>query len=196
MKILAVVIGLVIALPAWAQQHEQDQAEPAVEYDWETAKLYVKRRGKTYSRGRALYMTRIDGPAIGFTCQKKQVYAFVSVKALSLGEIFEKWFRNPAEWRARFQIDDEEPREEPWVWTYGGRVFMSRPGESANDLFRASRNGATLMFHRDRGDPVTFEIPRDEFGQFERFVDKCGLELTDFGSLTTRRAPSAARLRT
>ncbi len=196
MKALVLAIGFLVALPAWAQAPEQDQPEPAVEYDWETAKLYVKRRGKTYFRGRALYMTKTDGPAIGFTCQKKQVYAFVSVKALSLGEIFEKWFRTPAEWKARFQIDDRPPREETWIWTYGGRVFMSRPGESANDLFKAARNGATLMFHRDRGDPVTFDIPRDEYGQFENFVDKCGLELTDFGSLTTRRAPSATHSRT
>lgn len=196
MKILAIAVGLLVTLPAFAEEAAQEQIGPTIEYDWEMAKLYVKRRGKTYFRGRALYMTKSDGPAIGFTCQKKKVYAFVSVKALSLGEIFEKWFRTPAEWQARFQIDDQLPREETWIWTYGGRVFMSKPGESANDLFKAARNGATLMFHRDRGDPVTFEIPRDEFGQFETFVERCGLDLTDFGSLTTRRAPSATHSRT
>ena len=126
----------------------------------------------------------------------QQVFAFVSVKALSIGEILEKGFRNPAEWKVRFQINDEPAREETWIWTYGGRVFMSKPGESANDLFKAARNGATLMFHRDRGDPVTIEIPRDVFGQFETYLERCGIEQTDIGSLTTRRAPSAARSKT
>ena len=196
MKILALVLGFLVAMPAWAEESQQQPLGPAVEFDWQIAKLYVKRRGKTYFRGRGLYMTESNGPAIGFTCQKKQIYAFVSVEALSLGEIFEKGFRNPAEWKVRFQIDDQSPRDETWIWTYGGRVFMSKPGDSANDLFNAARNGATLMFHRDRGDPVTFEIPRDDYGQFDHYVEKCGLELTDAGSLTTRRAPSAAHSKT
>lgn len=196
MKILIAVIASLIAVPALAEEPQQDQGEPTVENEWQMSRLYVKRRGKTYFRGRALYMTDGSGPAIGFTCQKKQVYAFVSVEAMSLGEVFKKWFRNPAEWKVRFQIDDQPARDETWIWTYGGRIFMSKPGDSANDLFKAARNGATLMFHRDRGDPVTFTIPRDEFGQFEYYVEKCGLSLTDFGSLTTRRAPSAVRSKT
>ena len=160
------------------------------------SRLYVKRRGKTYLRGRGLYMTRSDGPAIGFTCQKKQIYAFVTVEAMSIAEIFKKWFRNPAEWKVRFQIDDQPARDETWIWTYSGRVFMSKPGDSANDLFKAARSGATLMFHRYRGDPVTIEIPGDEFGWFDHYIEKCGLDPTDLGSLTTRRAPSAAHSKT
>ncbi len=197
MKLRAAALAMLVAMPVWAEEPQREPREPLVEPEWKMARLYVKRRGKTYFRGRALYMTESSGPSIGFTCQKKQVFAFVSVKALSLGEIFEKWFRNPAEWNVRFQIDDQPPRDETWIWTYGGRVFMSKPGESANDLFKAARNGETLTFKsRKKEDPVTFEIPRDGFAQFEVFVDKCGLDLTDFGSLTTRRAPSAAHSRT
>ncbi len=196
MKLVAVAIGILIAMPAWAEEPQHEQAERAAEPDWQISRLYVKRQGKTYFRGRGLYMTRSDGPAVGFTCQKQQVYAFVSVEALSIGEIFEKGFRNPAEWKVRFQIDDQPPREETWIWTYGGRVFMSKPGESADDLFKAAGNGATLMFHRDRGDPVTIEIPKDDFGSFDYYVEKCGLELTDVGSPTARRAPSATHSKT
>ena len=196
MKLLAATLAMLIAMPVWAEEPQQEQREPLVEPEWEMARLYVKRRGKTYFRGRALYMTESDSPAVGFTCQKKRVFAFVSVKALSLGEIFEKGFRNPAEWKVRFQIDDEPPRDETWIWTYGGRVFMSKPGESANDLLKAASSGATLMFHRDRGDPVTIDIPQDFYGQFEHYLEKCGIDLTEFGLLTTRRAPSATRSRT
>ena len=77
MKILALVLGFLVAMPAWAEESQQQPLGPAVEFDWQIAKLYVKRRGKTYFRGRGLYMTESNGPAIGFTCQKKQIYAFV-----------------------------------------------------------------------------------------------------------------------
>lgn len=196
MKLPAAALAILFAMPLWAQEPQQNQREPVAQRDWQMSRLYVKRRGKTYFRGRAIYMTRSDGPAVGFTCQKKQVVAFVSVEPLSIGEILEKWFRNPAEWKVQFRINDGAVRDETWIWTYRGRGFLSRPGDSANDLFEAARRGATLMFHRHRGDPVTIEIPQDPYGQFEYFVEKCGLSTTDAITPTTRRAPSATRSRT
>lgn len=177
---ILVALALCFVVPdVPADEPEEDTAS------WEIARLYLVKRGRKLFRGYALYMTDASSPAIGFTCQRKKVYTFVSVKPLSLGDTLEKGFRNPAEWKAHYRIDDDPARDETWIWTYGGKVFMSMPGEPSSYLFKAAGRGASLEFQRKGGDPVRIDIPAGDRTLFDRFIRECGLTLDDIASIKT-----------
>ena len=160
--------------------------EPATgEPAWEIARLYLIKRGRKLSRGHALYMTDATRPAIGFNCHREKLYAFVSVAPMSLGEVLTKWFRNPAEWKATYHVDDDPERTEKWIWTYKGKVFMSMPDDSSNYLLKAAGRGADLNFQRKGGDPVQIAIPPINRPLFEAFIEKCGFTPGSFGSVMT-----------
>ena len=148
--------------------------------------MTLVKRGKKTNRGYALFTTSDQAPGIAFRCHRRKVYALVSVKPVSFRKLLQEWFRNPAEWQVEYRFDDQKARVESWIWTYEGRVFMSRPGSSTNDLFHAARRGTTLQFQRKHGDPVTIEIPAGEPDRFDSFVETCGLEQTDPGWMETR----------
>jgi hypothetical protein len=168
-RILWLLVLCLVVPDAPASEPESDTAA------WESARLYLIKRGKKYSRGHALYMTDASGPALGFNCHRQKLYAFVSVVPLSLGDVLKKWFRNPAEWKATYQVDDEPVRSETWIWTYNGKVFMSLPDDSSSYLLQAAGRGASIEFQRKGGDPVTFDIPAVYQPQLERFTQECGL---------------------
>lgn len=168
-RILWLLVLCLVVPDAPASEPESDTAA------WESARLYLIKRGKKYSRGHALYMTDASGPALGFNCHRQKLYAFVSVVPLSLGDVLKKWFRNPAEWKATYQVDDEPVRSETWIWTYNGKVFMSLPDDSSSYLLQAAGRGASIEFQRKGGDPVTFDIPAVYQPQLERFTQDCGL---------------------
>lgn len=152
---------------------------------WGSSRMTLIEKGRKKDRGYALFTTSDQVPGIAFRCHRKKLFAFVSVKPVSFRKLLEKWFRNPAEWQVEYRVDGSEPKVEAWIWTHKGRVFMSRPGESANDLFHAARRGATIDFQRKHGDPVTIEVPPGDVDRFESFVEKCGLSDTDLGSVET-----------
>jgi len=177
-----VLIALVLCLTTTGAP----AAEPATdEPAWEIARLYLIKRGRKLSRGHALYMMDASRPAIGFNCHRQKLYAFVSVVPMSLGEVLTKWFRNPAEWKATYQVDDDPARTEKWIWTYNGKVFMSLPDDSSNYLLEAAGRGAKLEFKRKGGDPVSIDVPSVHQPLFDAFIDKCGFTPGSFGSVTT-----------
>ena len=177
---ILIALILCLALPeAPASEPEEDEAV------WQVARLYLIKRGKKLFRGRALYMTDSSAPALGFSCNRKKLYAFVSVVPLSLGDTFEKGFRNPAEWKAHYQVDDDPARDEKWIWTYKGKVFMSLPDDSSSYLLQAAGRGAKLEFQRKGGDPVTIDIPAINQPLLHGFIEKCGFEPGSFGSVMT-----------
>jgi len=160
--------------------------EPATdEPAWKMARLYLIKRGRKLSRGNALFMTDPGRPALGFNCHRQKLYAYVSVVPLSLGEVLTTSFRNPAEWKATYQVDDDPERIEKWIWTYNGKVFMSLPDDSSNYLLRAASRGAQLVFQRKGGDRVTIEIPSISQPLFNSFIDTCGFSPDSFGSVMT-----------
>lgn len=164
-------------------------AEPAEgEAAWEMARLYLIKRGRKLSRGHALYMTDATRPALGFNCHRQKLYAFVSVVPLSLGDVLEKWFRNPAEWKATYHVDNDPVRNEKWIWTYNGKVFMSLPDDSSNYLLKAAGRGATLEFQRKGGDPVSIAIPAVYGPRFDSFIKECGLAQDSLDSASYRAA--------
>lgn len=181
------ILGLLLAPPlaANAEDTQNSAAENEAASAWGSSRMVLVEKGKKKNRGIALFTTSDQAPGIAFRCHRKKVYAFVSVKPVSFQKLLREWFRNPAEWQVEYRIDDQEARVETWIWTYKGRVFLSRPGSSTNDLFRAARRGATLKFQRKHGDLVTIEIPAGEPDRFDSFVEKCGLKLTDLGSIQT-----------
>jgi hypothetical protein len=168
-KILLLLTCCLVVPDVPASEPEGDSAA------WEIARLYLIKRGKKYSRGHALYMTDASGPALGFSCHRQKLYAFVSVVPQSLGDVLKKWFRNPAKWKATYQVDDEPARSETWIWTYNGKVFMSLPDDSSNYLLQAAGRGASIEFQRKGGDPVKFDIPAVYQPRLERFTQECGL---------------------
>lgn len=176
---MLVAIALCLVMPA-VPAAEPDEGTAA----WQIARLELIKRGKLVLRGYALYMTDASSPAVGFTCQRKKVYTFVSVVPLSLGDMLAKGFRNPAEWKAHYQIDSDAARDEKWIWTYGGKVFMSLPGEPSSYYFKAARRGADLVFQRKGGDPVNINIPTGDKQLIDRFIKKCGLTGTEFDAVT------------
>jgi hypothetical protein len=160
--------------------------EPAEdEAAWEMARLFLIKRGKKLSRGYALYMTDAKRPAVGFNCHREKLYAFVTVAPMSLGDVLTKWFRNPAEWKATYRVDDDPERTEKWIWTYNGKVFMSLPDDSSDYLLKAAGRGANLEFQRKGGDPVQIAIPPVYRPLIETFIEKCGFTPDSFASVTT-----------
>lgn len=178
----AILFALSLCLVATATPATQPATGEAA---WEMARLILVKRGRKLSRGHALYMTEASRPAIGFNCHREKLYAFVTVKPMSLGDVLTKWFRNPAEWKATYRVDDDPERTEKWIWTYNGKVFMSLPDDSSNYLLKAAGRGADLEFQRKGGDPVQIAIPSINQPLFEAFIEKCGLNPGSFGSVMT-----------
>jgi len=182
---LSATLVLLLILPVLIA-NANDAPAPTTEDDvasaWGSSKMTLIVKGRKRDRGFALFTTDDTSPGIAFRCDRKKVYAFVSVKPLSFRKLLGEWFRNPAEWKVEYRVDDDALRAETWIWLLRGKVFMSRPDESAYELFRAAKRGATVWFHRKHGDPVTIEIPAGEPARFDNFVEKCGLQLTDLGS--------------
>lgn len=180
MNKVVIFLALCLAVP------EVPAAEPANDAAaWEIARLSIIKRGRKLSRGFALYMADTQGPALGFSCHRKKLFAFVSVVPLSLGEVLQKSFRNPAEWTANYQVDDDPARSESWIWTYNGKVFMSLPDDSSNYLLKAASRGARLEFQRKGGDPVNIDIPAIYQHRLDRFIKECELLPASFDSTTT-----------
>ena len=177
---------LILNLPlAHAGEPQKDQvlgAEVARAAAWGSSKMTLVVKGQKKDRGYALFTTDENSPGIAFRCDRKKIYAFVSVKPMSFRKLLGQWFRNPAEWQVEYRVDDDALRDETWIWLLRGKVFMSQPDGSANDLFRAAKRGSTVWFQRKHGDPVTIEIPAGDPARFDGFVEKCGLKLMDLGS--------------
>ena len=184
--ILALTLVLIVPdVPA----SENPDNEPA----WQTSRLFLIKRGRKLNRGYALFMKDATAPALGFSCRRENVYAYVSVVPLSLGDTFERGFRNPAEWKARYQVDEDAARDETWIWAYGGKVFVSLPDVAPDYLFKAALRGARLEFQRKGGDPVKIDIPAGDQAQFDRFIELCGLSSTDFGRLQIESGETLGR---
>ena len=175
MKIF-ITLTLILAVP---QLQSAETTEDTAEWSW--AKMTLVKRGREYDRGIALYMTDEHSLGVAFRCHRDKTYAVVSVRPVDFDALLQEWFRNPVEQQVEYTIDDEALRVETWVWAYGGRVFVSAPGDSVKDLFRAARRGATLSFKRRKGKSVTIRIPTGDPALFDGFVRHCGLSAADYG---------------
>lgn len=171
-----IALSLILVTPPLAATETTDGAS-----EWSWARMTLIKRGRNYDRGIALYMTDDQSLGIAFRCHGGKTYAVVSVKPVDFDELLRDWFRHPAEWEVEYAIDEEAPRVETWVWAYSGRVFVSRPGDSVRDLFRAARRGTTLSFKRRKGDAMTIEIPPGDTALFDGFVEHCGLSTAEYG---------------
>jgi len=180
---ILIAISLILATP---QLPAAEASEGASEWGW--ARMTLVDRGRKYDRGIALYTTNDKSLGIAFRCQRGKTYAVVSVRPVDFNALLKDRFRRPAEWQVEFAIDDEALRVETWVWAYSGKVFLSPPGDSVKDLFKAARRGATLSFRRRKGDFLTIRLPPGDPALFEGFVDKCGLAAADYGQVDTQES--------
>lgn len=180
---ILIALSLILATP---QLPAAEAIEGASEWAW--ARMTLVDRGRKYDRGIALFTTDKQSLGIAFRCQRGKTYAVVSVKPVDFNALLAERFRHPAEWQVEYAIDDEALRVETWVWAYNGKVFLSPPGDSVKDLFKAARRGATLSFKRRKGDLLTIRLPPGDPALFEGFVDECGLAAADYGQVVTQES--------
>ena len=179
---ILIALGLILATP---QLPATETTEGASEWGW--ARMTLIKQGRKYDRGIALYMTDDQSLGVAFRCQRGKTYAVVSVRPVDYNALLQDWFRNPVEQQVEYTIDDEAQRVETWVWAYSGKVFVSPPGDSVKDLFKAARRGATLSFKRRKGKSVLIRIPTGDPALFDGFVNKCGLAAADYGHVDTQQ---------
>ena len=145
-------------------------------WGWSNLKKVNRKTKKETTVGIALYTKQKKALGAAFRCEKKRLYAFLTMKPMNIQERMFQNFRGPTRWKVRYSIDGMDEAEEEWVSIENGNLMMVIPKPTSLAMFEAAKSGTVITVAPRNGKAVTISLPPDSIGLFDRFAERCGLK--------------------
>jgi hypothetical protein len=110
-----------------------------------------------------------------FRCDEGKFYAFLVTEPVDIREVMQRHDPRPKKWTVWVSVGEGAEREEDWIRTHSGVVYLVGRKSTSRAMFQESRNGTTINFRRKYGEPIIVNIPADNTGRFEIFEERCGM---------------------